>query len=72
MGEKKHINFINPSLRVFRKLRPEEDTSANYPIPRQRGEVPGRKHANNCSHPPAPAALAADWITFPGGRLQGL
>lgn len=36
------------------------------------GGVAGRKHVNDCSHPLAPAAQAADWLTFPDGRLQGL
>lgn len=36
------------------------------------GGVAGRKHVKDCSHPLAPAAQAADWLTFPDGRLQGL
>lgn len=55
---KKQINFINLNLCVSRTLRLEEDALGIYPIPQQRGEVPGRKHANNCSHPLAPAAQA--------------
>lgn len=59
------------NLNLSRTLRPVEDTLGNYPIPQPRGEVLGRKPANS-SHPPAPAAQAADWLTFPDGRPQGL